>query len=93
MRLCCTNVDCMRQNSYTEFEFDAPEKCPIDNVKWSDCEHAPWDMEVGLACPKCGSSEHLAPAWSKNYRFPRELEILNEIKELDARIEQLKKAR
>ena len=22
MKICCTNIDCMRQNDYTEFEFD-----------------------------------------------------------------------
>lgn len=89
MRVCCTNIDCMRQNNYVEFEFDPPEKCPIDNVEWSECDHAPFDKKVGLKCPKCGSSEHIAPAWIKEYRMPKELETLEKLRTLDNKLKEL----
>ncbi len=90
MKLWCTNIDCMRQNNYEEYEFDAPEKCPIDNVLWENCEHAPWDEEVKLKCPKCGSSEHIAPAWVKSYRFSGEVTALSKLKALDAELQATK---
>jgi len=80
----------MRNHDYREFEFEAPKLCPIDNVPWKKCEHAPWDREVGLKCPSCGSKEHLAPAWVKKYRMPREIENLEKLRCLDTKLDKLK---
>lgn len=89
-KVCCQNLDCMRKHNYREFEFEPPKLCPIDNKPWEKCEHVPWDREVKLRCPECGSDEHLAPAWIKKYRFQRETETLEKLRELDERLARLR---
>jgi len=88
-RCCCNNIDCMRKHDYKEYEFEPPTQCPICHIPWDECEHAPWDHEVELKCPSCGSSQYIAPAWIKKYRLPGELETIQRLRELDAEIARL----
>ena len=81
----------MKHHEYREFEFEAPELCPICNVPWESCSHAPWDKEPNLSCPSCGSKEHLAPAWIKKYRLPGEIKNLEKLRKLDREIEEVRK--
>jgi hypothetical protein len=82
MRVCCLDMECRRKHNYDEFEFEVGDVCPLCHKPWDECEHAPWDEEVGLKCPECGKA-NLAPAWSKNIRMPGEKETIQKLKALD----------
>jgi len=43
--------------------FQAPQLCPICNVKWGTgyCKHNPWEKSVGITCPSCGSDNLYNP--------------------------------